>query len=91
MVAVHDAAVATSSTRVRQWSVAGRGVHHLIDPRTGTPGGRGLLSVTTVDADPAAAEVWSKSLFLFGAGGIASGAAHHGLAALWVTDSCSTL
>lgn len=83
---VHSAACATSSIRIRQWTVAGRRVHHLIDPRTGTPGGRGLLAVTVVGADPAMDEVWSKVLFLSGRGDIAAHASAHGLAALWIAD-----
>lgn len=83
---VHSAACATSSIRLRQWTVAGRRVHHLIDPRTGTPGGRGLLAVTVVGADPAMDEVWSKVLFLSGRGDIAAHASAHGLAALWIAD-----
>ncbi len=39
VLGVRDRAVATSSTRVRNWRVGGRAVHHLIDPRTGLPGG----------------------------------------------------
>lgn len=79
-----DTGCATSSVRVRHWRVAGKTVHHLIDPRTGESGGDGLLSVSVVHPDPARAEVWSKSLFLCGASGIAAAAADHGLAALWV-------
>jgi thiamine biosynthesis lipoprotein len=79
-----DTGCATSSVRVRHWRVAGKPVHHLIDPRTGESGGDGLLSVSVVHPDPARAEVWSKSLFLCGASGIAAAAADHSLAALWV-------
>lgn len=81
---VRDVAVATSSVRVRQWRVGEKRVHHLIDPRTGMPGGGDIRSVTVVHPDPARAEVWSKALFLRGPDGIAEGAASQGLAALWV-------
>jgi thiamine biosynthesis lipoprotein len=84
---VRDAALATSSVRVRTWQVAGHDVHHLIDPRTGQPGGAGLAAVTVIDADPAAAEVASKTLFLTGRRGIRTSAEHLGLAALWVDDN----
>ena len=60
-------------------------MHHLIDPRTGAPGGAALLAVTVVGPDPAAAEVWSKALFLCGLDGIAEQAEVHELAALWVS------
>jgi thiamine biosynthesis lipoprotein len=87
MVGVEDGAVATSSTLVHRWTGAdGRPVHHLIDPRTGEPGGIGLLAVTVAGPDPAWAEVWSKSLFLSGADGIAALARARGLAAWWVDD-----
>jgi thiamine biosynthesis lipoprotein len=77
---------ATSSIRVRRWEAAGQPVHHLIDPRTGAPSRSGLLSVTVVHPDPAAAEVWAKVLFLHGLDDITRAAAAHGLAALWVAD-----
>lgn len=86
VLAVTDCAVATSSVRVRSWHVAGIKVHHLIDPATGRPGGEGLVSVTVVDADPAAAEVTSKCLFLTGVRGVATAAGHLGAAALWVDE-----
>lgn len=79
-----DAACATSSIRIRKWTVGGRTVHHLIDPRTGEAGGGELLAVTVVGADPAWAEVWSKALFLTGRGGLRQLADERGLAALWV-------
>ena len=79
-----DLAVATSSIRIRQWSHEGRIVHHLIDPRTGEPGGDGLASVTVLHPEAATAEVWSKALFLSGRRGIAADAVRSGLAVLWV-------
>jgi FAD:protein FMN transferase len=78
-------AIATSSIRRLRWAHQGRDVHHLIDPRTGEPGGEGLLAVTVAGPDPAWAEVWSKALFLEGSSGIASLARARGLAAWWVT------
>ncbi len=81
-----DTACATSSTRLRRWQVDGRTVHHLVDPRTGTSGGDGLLAVTVVAPDAADAEVWSKVLFLHGAARIGAAAAEHAIAALWIAD-----
>ena len=71
IIAVDGGAVCTSSIAVHAWTAAnGRPVHHLVDPRTGEPGGAGLVSVTVAGPDPAWAEVWSKTLFLAGAAGI---------------------
>ena len=65
-------------------------MHHLVDPRTGRPGGAGLLAVTVIARDPADAEVMSKSLFLEGRRRIADVAAHTGTAAFWVTSDGRT-
>ncbi len=89
VLSLTDRACATSSIRLRRWRAGGRQVHHLIDPRTGEPGGEGLAAVTVVHDDPALAEVWSKSLFLAGLDGIADRAAERGLAALWVAPDGS--
>lgn len=89
VIAVIDAAVATSSTRVHRWSVDGRAVHHLLDPRTHEPAEGGLLSVTVAGPDPAWAEVWSKVLFVGGRAAIALEARSRGLAAWWVADDGS--
>ncbi len=86
VIAASDTAVATSSVRVNRWTVDGRTVHHLIDPRTREPADSGLLAVTVALADPAWAEVWSKVLFLGGRGSIAAEARSRGLASWWVTD-----
>ncbi len=90
VISVSDGAVATSSVSVNRWqTAAGRAVHHLIDPRTGEPGGAGLLAVTVAGPDPAWAEVWSKSLFLAGPGGITGLARSRGLAAWWTGEDGS--
>ncbi|MHB2022412.1 MAG: FAD:protein FMN transferase [Mycobacteriales bacterium] len=81
---LRDLACATSSVRLRHWRAGSTRVHHLVDPRTGMPGGAGLVSVTVVGADTADAEVASKTLFLSGRERIAHVAAQTGLAALWV-------
>jgi thiamine biosynthesis lipoprotein len=79
-----DRAAATSSTRVRSWTVGERPVHHIVDPRTRTSAEADLLSVTVVGDDTATAEVWSKSLFVVGRSGIRAAADARGMAALWV-------
>ncbi|MEZ0448852.1 FAD:protein FMN transferase [Cellulomonas sp. ICMP 17802] len=85
VLAVRDAACATSSTTLRRWTNDGVPVHHLVDPRSGGPGGAGLAAVTVVGPDPAWAEVWTKALFLTGADRIGAEAEDHRLAASWVT------
>jgi len=79
-----DTGCATSSVRLRHWLADGTPVHHLIDPRTGLPGGEGLAAVTVAAQDAAWSEVWSKTLFLAGAAGIRERAERLGLAAAWV-------
>ena len=79
-------ACATSSVRWLSWQAGDRRLHHLIDPRTGLPGGAGLRSVTVRADDPAEAEVWTKVLFLQGAADIAAAAERRRLDALWVCD-----
>jgi thiamine biosynthesis lipoprotein len=86
VLALSNRAVATSSTRLRHWRVDDQPVHHLIDPRTGRSGGEGMVAVTVVGADPAAAEVDAKVLFLAGRAGIAQAAARLDVAALWCDD-----
>lgn len=78
-------ALATSSIRLRSWKEGGQTRHHLIDPRTGEPGGAGLVSVSVIGEDTAWAEVWTKSLFLEGMG-IEALANEFDIAAIWVTS-----
>lgn len=87
VLSLTDLACTTSSTRFRSWRVAGRPVHHLIDPRTGEPSTTGLRSVTVVQADPARAEVWSKALFVAGRDAIGGEVSRHGLAAAWIDEA----
>ena len=86
VITVRDLAVATSSVGVHRWTLNGRSVHHLIDPRTGEPADSGLAAVTVAGPDPAWAEVWSKVLFVGGRPTIAAEARARGLTAWWVTD-----
>jgi len=85
VLALSDEACTTSSVRLRRWTAGGATVHHLIDPRSGLPGGHGLASVTVVAPDPAVAEVWSKTLFLSGRAGIEAETTRRSLAACWTT------
>lgn len=87
VIGVSSGAVVTSSVSVHRWRTdEGRTIHHLVDPTTGEPGGEGLVAVTVAGPDPAWAEVWSKTLFLAGAGGITELARARGLAAWWTGE-----
>jgi thiamine biosynthesis lipoprotein len=58
--------LATSGRDRRHWRRAGRELHHLIDPSTGSPAETDLLRVTAVGSDAVEAEVLAKWLFLLG-------------------------
>jgi thiamine biosynthesis lipoprotein len=81
---LQDLGCATSSLRVRAWTLGTERVHHLIDPRTGRSCDPGLRAVTVVGPDTARAEVWSKALLIEGRDAISSLAHAHDLAALWI-------
>lgn len=59
-IALHDGAIATSSTRLRAWDdAAGHRAHHVIDPRTGVPARTpwaeaSVIAGTCLDANTAA-------------------------------------
>lgn len=61
-VRVHaNQAFATSSTRVRTWRRGARIVHHIIDPRTGTPARTPWAQVTCMAADTVLANAASTA------------------------------
>jgi FAD:protein FMN transferase len=62
-----DGAVATSAPNRRRWRVAGRAVHHLIDPRTRAPAASDLLQATVLAPRAELADVLAKTTFLLGA------------------------
>ena len=63
---IPSGAVATSSVAKRTWNQGGKPRHHLIDPRTGEPAHTDWLSVTVIDPDVIAAEVYAKALLISG-------------------------
>lgn len=70
-VVVGDGALATSSTTRRRWSVGGKEVTHLMDPRTMTPVVSPILSSTVVAASGVEAEAGAKAVLLLGEDGLA--------------------
>ena len=59
VIALHDGAIATSSTTVRRWLRAGVPVHHLLDPQTGRPAEgawrtASVIAATCLDANTVA-------------------------------------
>ncbi len=64
---IADCAVATSSITRRRWRRGNTHMHHLIDPRSGSPADTDLLSVTVVARRTAIAEVFAKAALILGA------------------------
>ena len=62
-LSVREGGLATSSIRSRSW---GPGLHHVIDPRTGTPAETDLLQVTVTAPTCAQAEVAATAALLGG-------------------------
>jgi thiamine biosynthesis lipoprotein len=65
-IAVTDAGVATSGTERRTWILAGRRMHHLIDPSTLAPADTGVTTVTVIAAAAWQAEVYALAALLSG-------------------------
>jgi thiamine biosynthesis lipoprotein len=66
-VLLRDQGAATSGTGRRAWTQGGRRLHHLIDPRTGSPAATDLHEVSVVAATATEAEVHAKTALLLGA------------------------
>ncbi|MBW3605111.1 MAG: FAD:protein FMN transferase [Actinobacteria bacterium] len=65
-ISVTDAGVATSGTGRRTWVVAGRRMHHLIDPTTLDPANTGVTAVTVIAPAAWQAEVYALAALLSG-------------------------
>ena len=74
----------SASTRGR--ADDGRAVHHLLDPRTGEPGGGGLVSVTVAGPDPPGPRSGRRRSSWRARAGSGRGPAALGLAAWWIRD-----
>ena len=83
-------ALATSGRDRRRWKRAGRALHHLVDPATGTSAEGDLLRVSVVASDAVAGEIWAKALFLAGGAVAAAEAESLGLPAVLVRMDGST-
>jgi len=66
VLSLRRGAVATSTRTRRTWGPPHDRRHHLIDPATGRPAGRGVASATAVAARGWQAEVLSKAAFVSG-------------------------
>jgi thiamine biosynthesis lipoprotein len=66
LLGLADGAVATSTTLVRRWQVAGQTRHHVIDPQTGLPSDTDLTVATVVAGQAWTAEVLAKAVLLAG-------------------------
>lgn len=64
---IPEGAVTTSSVMKRSWRQDGKPRHHLIDPRTGKPAETDWLSVTVINPEVIAADVFAKTLLIGGA------------------------
>lgn len=65
-VALRDAAIVTSTTRIRTWERGGRRLHHLIDPRTGDPSAMGVTAAVVTGPEAWLAEGVAKAAIVAG-------------------------
>jgi thiamine biosynthesis lipoprotein len=78
-VMLRDQGAATSGTGHRTWTQAGRRLHHLIDPRTGSPAVTDLHEVSVVATTATLAEVHAKTALLLGSAAAPAHLAAHTL------------
>jgi thiamine biosynthesis lipoprotein len=90
-LAVSGGGVATSSTRSRRWTSAGRTHHHHIDPPTGVESTSDLAAVTVIARSGWLAEAHSTAALLSGHAGVLRYLDDHALTGIAVRDDGSTL
>jgi thiamine biosynthesis lipoprotein len=66
VVAVTNAAVATSGRDHRRWQMNGAWQHHIIDPRTLAPAQTDVLTASVLAPDAVSAEVAAKTMLILG-------------------------
>ncbi len=71
LVQIEDGGLATSSTRVRHWRMAGQPVHHLLDPVTGLPVRESWRTVSVSAATCVDANIASTAAIVKGVAGLA--------------------
>ena len=87
VVALRDAAMATSGDYRNVYELEGRRVAHIIDPRTGRPAEHGLASVSVVHEEAAWADAWATALQVLGPQAGLATATERGLAAYFIERS----
>lgn len=86
VVGLRRGGMATSGTDRRRWTRAGAQMHHVIDPRTGSPSHTDLTRVTVIADDSATAEAWATALLLAGREDAAREARARGITTVLVAD-----
>ncbi|HET9820190.1 MAG TPA: FAD:protein FMN transferase [Burkholderiaceae bacterium] len=84
IVPLQGLAMATSGDYRNYWELAGRRIHHEIDPATRAPADHALASVSVVHPECMAADAWATALFVLGPERGPALARAQGLAALFV-------
>ncbi len=65
-ISIDGGSVVTSGVYERYFEEDGRRYHHLLDPETGYPAEKGLLSVSIVSQSSTLADAWATALFVAG-------------------------
>ena len=66
IIHLHDEALATSTTALRNWRRAGAQLHHIIDPRTHRPAMAGVRAVSVIAPTTVEADVFAKTALILG-------------------------
>jgi thiamine biosynthesis lipoprotein len=86
-IALGDGGVATSTSRLRTWTVAGSPRHHLVDPATLDCSATDAVSCTVVAGTAAWSEVFTKTAFAMPTQRALTALERHGLAASITTTA----